>query len=222
RFAPTAAGAQTGVLTLTSNDPARPSVSVSLSGTGTSASSSDVVLKVDGGVFDSQVGYAQGSAAAYFLNRLTPPSYPATIKSVQIFFFDRNDGLPVNSQLGVISATNPSGSSTRSSESAGSIDFVPATITALNALSTYGVPSRTITSGDFVVGLVVQNPQGVYPAELDRITPSQRRSYVSNGGATFTLIDSVSTDIAGNFGIRAVVTLGGANATAAEKEVTLT
>jgi hypothetical protein len=222
RFAPTAAGAQTGVLTLTNNDPARPSVSVSLSGTGTTASSSDVVLKVDGGVFNSQVGYAQGSAAAYFLNRLTPPSYPATIKSVQIFFFDRNDGLPVNSQLGVISATNPSGSSTISSESAGSIDFVPATITALNALSTYGVPSRTIASGDFVVGFVVQNPQGVYPAELDRITPSQRRSYVSNGGATFTLIDSLSTDIAGNFGIRAVVTLGGANGTAAEKEVTLT
>ena len=51
-----------------------------------SSTSTDVVLKIDGGNFDAEVGYPNGAATAYFVNRLTPPSYPATIKSVQIFF----------------------------------------------------------------------------------------------------------------------------------------
>ncbi len=46
QFAPTAAGAQTGTLTLTTNDPAHPSVTISLSGTGVTATPITVTLSV--------------------------------------------------------------------------------------------------------------------------------------------------------------------------------
>src|SRR5579883_282912 len=175
----------------------------------------DVVLKIDGGAFDAEIGYPNGTATAYFVNRLTPPSYPATIKSVQIFFSTRPDGLQVNAPLTIISATNPSGSSTLSLTSANT-DRVTAKITALDSFITYTVPSRTITSGDFVVGFMVQNPPGIYPADQDQLTTPQRRSYTSNDGTNYILIDSAGPDAAGNLAIRAVVT----PATATSRELT--
>lgn len=208
RYAPAAVGAQTGTLTIASSDPARASFGIPLSGSGTAATSNDIVLKVDGGDFDSIIGYPKGTAAAYFVNRLTPPSYPATIRSVQIYFSKRSDGLALNAPLTVVSATNPSGSSTLSVFSAGSIDVVQGAVTALDTFVTYTVPQRTITSGDFVVGFTVQNPANIYPGEVDTITGSQHRSYVSGDAQTFILLDSISRDIAGNLGIRAVVTVG--------------
>ena len=42
----------------------------------------------------------------------------------------------------------------------------------------------------------------------DQNTPSQMRSYISNDGRNFTLIDSLN-GLAGSFGIRAVVTFPG-------------
>ena len=208
RFSPTAAGAQTGVLSIASNDTAHPIIAVSLTGTGASAAPSDVVLKVDGGVFDTEIGYPSGTSTAYFVNRLTPPSYPATIKSVQLYFTTRSDGLNLNTPITVVSATNPSGASVVSPLTAGSIDLVPTILAAKDTFITYSVPARTITSGDFVVGFMVANPANIYPADLDDLSPSQRRSFTSNDGLTFVLLDSISADLAGNLAIRAVVTLG--------------
>jgi hypothetical protein len=72
------------------------------------------------------------------------------------------------------------------------------------------VPARTITSGDFVVGFSLVNPAGIYPGDVDQISPSQKRSYFSSdGGLTYTLLDSISASVAGNLAIRAVVTPGG-------------
>ncbi|HYL76648.1 MAG TPA: choice-of-anchor D domain-containing protein [Bryobacteraceae bacterium] len=207
RFAPASAGAFNSSLTITSNDPGSPAT-ITLTGTGQAVASNDVVLQVDGGQFDTVVGYPSGTATAYFVNRLTPPSYPATLKSVQIFFSTRPDGLALNAPLTVISATNPSGSAAISIASAGSIDLTPGKVGTLDQFTTYTVPARTITSGDFVVGFMVQNPAGIFPGELDQATPSQMRSYTSSNGLTFTVLDSISPDIAGNLGIRAVVALG--------------
>ncbi|MDP8979665.1 MAG: choice-of-anchor D domain-containing protein [Acidobacteriota bacterium] len=209
RFAPFSAGPFNSTVVITSNDPASPAT-ITLSGTGQTAGSSDVVLKVDGGGFDATVGYPSGTATAYFVNRLTPPSYPATLKSVQIFFSTRPDGLALNTPVTVISATNPSGSPSLSTASAGTIDLTSSKLSSLDQFVTYTVPARTITSGDFVVGFVVQNPANVYPADLDQITASQQRSYVSSNGLTFTLLDTISPDVAGNLAVRAVVTLGSA------------
>ncbi len=199
-FSPTTATAASGMLTIKSNDAGSPAL-VSLSGTG-----ADVVLKVDGGVFDYEVGYPNGAATAYFVNRLTPPSYPATIK--RIYFSTRDDGLKVTTPLTVISATNPSGSAALSLASAGAIDLLPGKISALDQFITFSVPARTITSGDFVVGFMVPNPANIYAADLDDMSPSQKRSYTSSDGVRFALLDSISASLAGNLGIRAVVSLG--------------
>jgi hypothetical protein len=69
------------------------------------------------------------------------------------------------------------------------------------------LPNVTINSGDFVVGFRFTPVDGVYPASEDRSPPSNARSYVSTSGTSFTLFDSLGTQYAGNFGIRAQVYL---------------
>jgi hypothetical protein len=111
QFSPSSAGAQNGNLTLTSNDPAQTKLAIPLTGTGTAApAGSDVVLKVDGGTFNTAIGFPKGADMVVFVNRLTPPSYPATIKDVQIYFGNRKDGLQTGAAITIVLATNPSGS----------------------------------------------------------------------------------------------------------------
>ena len=219
RFAPTAGGAQTGTLTIATNDPAQPTVTLNLTGSGQLAGSTDVVLKVDSGTFAAAIGYSSGNTTGYFVNRLTPPSYPATLKSIQIYFSTRTDGLQLNAPFTLIATSNPGGSPSLAFGSGSTVDFVPATVKALDSLVTYTVPTRTLTSGDFVVGFTLLNPQGIYPAELDVTNASQGRSYTSNDGSNFYILDAISPDLAGNLGIRAVATVGGGNSPAAGIDV---
>jgi len=209
RFSPTSTGAQSATLTIASNDPTHPTVTVAIAGTGSAPTSSDVVLQVDGGTFNTVVGFAQGIQTAIFVNRLTPPSYPATLKNVQIYFGNRSNGLQVNSPITIVAATNPSGSASISLGTAGALNLIPATVNSLGGFNTYAVsPPMTITSGDFVVGFLTANAAGVYPADEDQTTPSRGRSYVSSDGVTFTLLDLLSSQLAGNLGIRATATVG--------------
>ena len=222
RFAPTGGGAQTGTLAIASNDPAQPTVSLNLTGSGQSTGGTDVVLKVDGGSFAAAIGYSSGNTTGYFVNRLTPPSYPATLKSIQIYFSTRADGLQLNAPFTLISTSNASGSPALTFGSGTTVDVVPATVKALDAFVTYAVPVRTITSGDFVVGFMLPNPSGIYPADLDVTSASQGRSYTSNDGVNFFILDSISPDLAGNFGIRAVTTVGTATGATSGIDVTPT
>ena len=48
----------------------------------------------------------------------------------------------------------------------------------------YSVTPVTITSGDFIVGFVVDNPANVFPTDVDTLTTSKQRSYVAVGSAT--------------------------------------
>jgi hypothetical protein len=196
RFTPNVAAAQSGALTIASNDPVAPSTKIPLTGTGATSSSSDVTLSVDGGTFINAVGYPNGAPQAFFVNILTPPSYPATLKSVQIYFGNRSDGLKSGTPIQIVTGV-----------SGGVLGMAPATIPAVGAFNDYTVAPITINSGDFVVGFEAQNPAGILPADLDQTSPSKRRSYTSNDGATYNLLDS-SPGAGGNLGIRAVVTTG--------------
>lgn len=210
RFTPTTPGAQTGTLALASNDPVTPSFRVSLRGSGATAGPSEVVLRVDSGTFTGSLGHGhlQEVTNTLFVNRLTPPSYPATIKNVQIYFGNRTDALAVNTPITIASATHPAGSPTISGLTVGTVDLVPATVTSVGGFITYTVPAKTITSGDFVVGFLVANRPGVFPADLDKTPPSQGRSYISVDGIVFSVIDTFGSSTTGNFGIRATVTVG--------------
>jgi hypothetical protein len=209
QFAPTAAGPQSGTLTLATNDPAHASVTISLTGTGVAAAPTMVTLSVDGGTFNNLVGFS-GVANAEFVNRLTPPSYPATLTALQIYFGNRANGLAQGQPITLVVLTNPSGSAIFSTGSAGLENVYTSSVLAVQTFSTYTLPTPiTITSGDFVVGFGTPNPAGLFPADEDQVTKSQGRSYVSTDGTTFTVVDSFGASVAGNFGIRANVTLGG-------------
>ncbi len=204
RFTPGKVGAASGAVEFTTNEPLVARYGFPLSGTGAPAAG-PLTLQVDGGVASQSFGYGGGAAQAYFVNRLTPPKYPAVLQSVQIYFSDRPNGLRRNAPLTVVARPNPEGA-----ERLAPFSFLqmPGTVTALNAFNSYPFPAGQtlrIESGDFVVGFLTNNAEGVYPVELDQATPSQRRSYSSAEGRPLGVIDTESR-VPGNFLIRAVVT----------------
>jgi Abnormal spindle-like microcephaly-assoc'd, ASPM-SPD-2-Hydin len=202
RFTPTAAGSQTGTLTISSNDLVRPAVTVNLTGTvpGTTGGGT-ATLSVDDGGFEQVVGITGGAPAVYLLNRLTPPSYPATLKSVQIMFLSLVNALKAGDSIRILIGTNPSGSS-----NINNIRLLAATtmVGVAGQFNAYDTPATTIQSGDFVVGFTSASPANVFPGALDTTPPNRQRSYASADGVSFQLLDT------GNLGIRAVVDLGAA------------
>ncbi|MBM3753075.1 MAG: choice-of-anchor D domain-containing protein [Acidobacteria bacterium] len=206
RFTPARAAAVQGAsVRFEANEPGFGLFALQLAGTG-APPAGPLTLQVDSGVFSNSFGYGGGGAQqAFFVNRLTPPKYPAVLQSVQIFFSDRPDGLRLNVPITAIARPNPEGG-----ERLQAFSFLqsPGTITRLNAFNSFPFPQNQtlrIESGDFVVGFSTSNPQGIFPAEIDRSNPSQRRSYTSADGQPFTVID-VESNFPGNFLIRAVVT----------------
>ena len=172
---------------------------------GAGGGTQSITLEVDGGTFAAEVGYPSGEATAYFLNRLTPPAYLATIQGVEIYFSQDSYSLALGTPINIFSATNPGGSTTLAFGA--TPDQVSGTVSAFGTFISYTVPQRTITSGDFVVGFEVQNPPNILPAALDQTTPSRGRSYASSDGVDFTVIDIFGPPVAGNLAIRAVVTV---------------
>ncbi len=159
-------------------------------------------LLVDDGSFELATGIA-GGGTSYRVNRLTPPSYPATLTSVLIFF-GAFTGVSPGNPFTVIVGTDPSGNPNIDGLS---FQSTPAMIQGLNQFNTYNVPNVTINSGDFVVGMIFTNAPGSNPFILDTTPPSQQRSYRSvDGGNNFDLVN-------GNYAIRAEVTLGQNNNT---------
>ncbi len=196
RFSPTSAGALTGALTIQSNDPTQPTATIQVVGTAIAATG-PFVLQVDSGTFNSSIGFPSGFPTAYFVNRLTPPKYPATLQNVQIYFGDRSSGLNQDTAITVVSGASTGGTANINGVT---LQRTSATVGKLGTFTTYTVPSVTITSGDFVVGFLVNNPPNIFPADQDKTVAGH--SYVSTDGASFSLIDSVAP---GNFGIRATV-----------------
>lgn len=205
RFLPTAAGSVTGTLTINSTAAARPSVTVPLSGNGLAASTGvrTATLSVDDGSYETSVGQPNGNVNIYFANRLTPPSYPATLTKIVIYFGNAVDELKVGYPVTVFFAPNPGGTANINGLNYQRFDATVSAVGAFNSL-TLTTPF-TINSGDFVVGFSTRNPAGVYPMSTDTTPPLRQRSYLGTDGISFTLTDSISPDLAGNFAIRAVV-----------------
>ena len=153
--------------------------------------SGPVVLSIDDGGLNSVRSNGSG---AYYVNRLTPASYPATLNQISIFwdpFQDFPPGTPINIVAGANAggATNINGTS---------FQTFAATAGAQPGFTTYNLPnSITITSGDFVVGFHVPSaPAGSFAIAVDTNNPLSR-SYRSSNGTTFINV----TD--GNYMIRA-------------------
>ena len=159
---------------------------------------------MDDGTFENNVGFLTGNITAYFVNRLTPPSYPATLRGIQIFF--PAGQLPVGTAINLVAGANPSGAGGNQLTGL-QLQTGSAQIAAVDRLIEYNTPALTIQSGDFIVGFSALNPPNILPAATDKTPPARQRSYVSSDGTTFILIDSTSVG-PGNFGIRARVDTG--------------
>ncbi len=161
-------------------------------------------LAVDDGSFETSIGLTAGGTD-YAVNRLTPTSYPATLSRLLIYFAPGR-GVQVGMPFRLLVGTSPGGTDINNTQ----FQITQATVQALDQFNVFTVPAITITSGDFVVGFSMTYPAGTFPTAIDRTPPSQMRSYVSSNGTTFTLIDTASPSLAGNFGIRArlVTSLG--------------
>lgn len=208
RFAPTAAGALRGILSIASDDTDRPLVTVSMLGTAvgtTGGTGQTSTLQVDDGGVEETVGFPEDNPTAYFVNRLTPARYPATLRTVQILF--PAGELAAGSQISIVAANNSRGNGGTTLNGL-SLQRTTATVSAVGRLVEFTVPPLTIQSGDFIVGFSLVNPRDVYPAAVDTSSGSKQRSYLSTDGTAFRLLDSFTGAPAGNFLIRAGVEYG--------------
>jgi hypothetical protein len=163
-------------------------------------------IMIDDGSFELVVGGVEGipgTQTVWYVNRLQPTSYPSTLSQIRIFFAGGNSNLSVGQPLTLLVGANP--------DSDTNINGTPfqtmsATIQTVSQFNTYTVPNVTINSGDFVVGFRMTFSSTQFPGALDNTPPRRRRSYVSTNGANFQINDDRDPNIAGNWGIRAVVT----------------
>jgi len=150
---------------------------------------------VDDGTFESTAGISTGGLS-YRVNRLTPNFYPATMNAVAIYFPD-NGSVKVGDSFTAIVGVNPDGDANIDGTA---FQTTPAQVQELGAFTIVVVPPTTITQGDFVVGLQLNQSAALFPFALDT-TKSKGRSYRSLDGMTFATTDSLGTP--GNYGIRA-------------------
>lgn len=196
RYSPVAAGTDTGTITIRSNASNQPVIAISV--TATAAAAGVLELKVDDGTFEGSAGFKDGASLAHYLNRLTPPAYPATLTAVRIYFNDRQGAADENTIINVLSASTSAGGSVDGLRLAGS----SGSIKVFSRFVDFTVAPITINSGDFIVGFSMANPVGVYPVATDTNSPAQGRSYISQDGSRFTPMP------AANLAIRAQVTVG--------------
>ena len=196
RYTPTVAGSDSGKLTIYSNSPTSPTV---IAMVGACYPPGPVELKVDDGTFETGWGFTQGAPYGTFVNRLTPPGYPATLKSVRIEFYDGDGSMSQNTAVNILVGANPTGgTSIDTLRLSGSTGIV----TAIGKFLEFPVKDLTIDSGDFVVGFAFTNPPNVFPVGADTNSAAKGRSYTSPDGTKYTQLPGA------NLGIRAYVVVG--------------
>ena len=150
-------------------------------GTFNVCSNPPTALSIDDG---SRESVNQNGSGAYYVNRLTPASYPATLTQISIFW-DPFQDFPPGTAINVVAGANPGGTTNINGTSFQSF----AATSGTSGFITYTLPNAlTITAGDFVVGYQVPTqPANSFPVATDTNNPASR-SYVSNDGTTFTTI----------------------------------
>lgn len=120
----------------------------------------------------------------YFVNRLTPVAYPATLTKISIYW-DAAQGFPPGTAINVLAGTNVGGGTNLDRTS---FQTFAATAGPQPGFTSFAVPKPiTITSGDFVVGFRVPSaPAGSLPLAIDN-SQLAGRSYKSRDGITFAM-----------------------------------
>ena len=156
-------------------------------------------LSIDDGSYENAIGLSSGGTLCA-VNRLAPTSYPAAINGVAVQF-PSDLGVAVGTPIQIIYGINPDGVSNINGTS---FRTVNSTVQLLDQMVLYPVPPIATPSGDFVVGYCLSHSAGRLPVLIDDTT-TKRRSYVNANGGAFSLIDDLSSAIAGNIAIRATL-----------------
>lgn len=155
-----------------------------------------VTLSIDDGSVNTAYQFNSG---AYYVNRLTPASYPATLTQVSILWASFQS-FPAGTPINIVAGANTGGGTNIDGISLQSVAATSGPASAGGgSFTTYTLPNPvTITAGDFVVGFQVPTePNNSFPIAVDTDTTLNRSYTSTNGGANF------STFTSGNFMIRA-------------------
>ncbi|MGH9846769.1 MAG: BACON domain-containing protein, partial [Blastocatellia bacterium] len=160
-------------------------------------------------------GSAEGgllSDGRMMVNRLTPPSYPATLRSIRVLFLrfqDQPD--PTGQPITLVYFTDPGGSG--QPPGGAQITRINATVPGISSSNffEFQIPNGpTINSGDFYVGYRAPSPHMGVGFTIDGNSQAQNRSFRSlDDGATFQGPITVQGFNAANALIRAMVSIGG-------------
>ncbi len=161
-------------------------------------------ISIDDGSINSASTFGNG---AYYVNRLTPASYPATLNQVSILWATFQN-FPQGTAINIVAGANPGGTATIDGTSLQSTPAVSGPAPGAGQFTTYTLANPiTITSGDFVLGFQVPTePASSFPVATDTTPPARSLSYASGDGMTFTLITTR------NYMIRAAQVLTGCSA----------
>jgi len=155
------------------------------------------VLSIDDGTIGGFVGSGLSTQpkTTYVVNRLTPTTYPATIRSITALFPDA-DSLPATT-MNVIVAAAPSAAAPPQN-----VQFLSAPFTLPadrgNPL-TFAAPALTIYSGDFIVGYsYFQAPNTRYFGMISDRGMAQNRSFFTTDPASLFNLLGGNTPIRAN------------------------
>ncbi|MCX6624519.1 MAG: choice-of-anchor D domain-containing protein, partial [Acidobacteria bacterium] len=199
RFTPTAAGPQAGTLTLASNDPLSPSVSIALSGTGIgsaapaitvtpatldlgsaavgSATAPKSVTITNSG--DAPLNAALAITGSFTVTPRTLPTIAARASTTVQIAFNPASATPVQ-QTGTLTVS-AAGIASGSVALAGTVTAPPGPFLEIRT----GTPSAVITSWDF--GAVAANAQGAVILQVNNKTPSTLNVTVGFTNTKFSL-----------------------------------
>ncbi|MGH9848676.1 MAG: BACON domain-containing protein, partial [Blastocatellia bacterium] len=168
-------------------------------------SGTPVTLANDDGTYESSFNHGVTGATSWYVTRLTPASYPATLSHVNIYFAPFTN-ITVGTPITVVAGANADGDADINGTSFLTTNV---TVNALNQFNSYAVTPVTINSGDFVVGFSIAHNSAVFPGLLDTTSPNPGRSYASTNGTSFTLVENLGGGvIPGDLAIRGQVYTG--------------
>lgn len=162
-------------------------------------------LRVDDGTVE--VGVVRDGGL--YVNRLTPPRYPATLRKVRVQFVEYQDEpSPVGRTVKLLAFADPQGSGSPPEKPR--LVTRDAAITATDRFLEFDIDGPTISSGDFYVGYQAPDPaRGVGFAMDINGTPRERTFRSRDGGETFSgpieLIVDDGRTVPANLFVRAVV-----------------
>ncbi|HMV87962.1 MAG TPA: putative Ig domain-containing protein [Blastocatellia bacterium] len=164
--------------------------------------SAPVTLAADDGSYETASNYGSNGGITYFVNRLTPSAYPATLSQVSVYFASFTN-VSVGTPVLVTAGANTDGDNNINNPSFQTLNTV---VNGVNQFNHYAVTPITITSGDFVVGFGIAYNASQFPALRDTTAPNQGRSYASTDGLNFSTIDSLG--FPGDMPLRAQIFTG--------------